>query len=253
MIKEALEFLASQARLAADVNVLDNIKDPRAAHMSDSYGKPFTVAQPKPPRKHVIESLVDLIQLANRFAQNCEVVTWYNESCVTVVLDDDGHRIERATFTLNESELFQRVRELKKQRFDIKAFVRLLKVELVGTLDPHMLLNIVRSLKFENGIVVKAKLDRQSESMGREIVSAVSGDKDIPEFATLQLPVYRNLGERERFALICSVEVDPSEGRFALIPFPDEIERVQQMAVQSIHARLEGGLLDTAPCYYGSP
>ena len=34
---------------------------------------------------------------------------------------------------------------------------------------------------------------------------------------------------------------------------PDEIERVQQLAMESIAERLNEGLRDGVPCYYGQP
>ena len=59
-------------------------------------------------------------------------------------------------------------------------------------------------------------------------------------------------GGRTPLSLRCSVEVDAGEGTFRLLPLPDEIDRVLQVAVASIAERLTDQL-DGATAYYGKP
>jgi hypothetical protein len=64
--------------------------------------------------------------------------------------------------------------------------------------------------------------------------------------------VFRQADERTPLSLRCSVEVDAGEGTFRLLPLPDEIDRVLQVAVASIAERLTEQL-DGATAYYGKP
>ena len=87
--------------------------------------------------------------------------------------------------------------------------------------------------------------------MGRSITAKVSGEGEIPEEVTLEVPVYSTPGETARYAVRCSVEVDPGTGRFTLAPPPDELTRVQTLALASIRERLSQGT--NIPAYLGAP
>jgi hypothetical protein len=208
------------------------------------------------PRAHEVKHLADLIALANRFAADPTSggppVVWYDESAVVLVVDDAGHRLETATFRLTHTDVFARLVDLAKSKpkFDQKAFVRLLRIDLAGTLDPVVLLNAVRAVRWSS--VTDVNVGKQRESLGRDIEARCVDGKDLPEEVTLKVPVFRQADERTPLSLRCSVEVDAGEGTFRLLPLPDEIDRVLQVAVASIAERLTGQL-DGATAYYGKP
>jgi hypothetical protein len=265
--------------IAAIREMADQSATPREVDLRDPRRKSFVVGDqtrdfdlPEPPRAHSLGRLDDLIDLANRFAgksgddaeagpvelgdgMSATVVVWYDADRVVAVLDDAGHRVEHATLALHPSDLFARVVALRKSPgwLDQKDFVRLLRIDLAGTLDPVHLLNVVRRVRFEAGQVTSGEVKRDKESLGREITSRVSAEGEIPEEVTLDLPVYSTPGVAWRYGLRCSVEVDPTRGTFRLIPLPDEIERVQQLAVERIGATLDDELGDGTPSYYGRP
>src|ERR1700735_3180747 len=109
MIREALEFLSRQAVASAVPNAMA-IEDPRAVHALVGTAH-VEIKKPKPPRDHLAECLGDLVSLANRFGACC--VVWYCESAVVLVFDDDGHRCEKTTLTLQFSDSFGAVNQLK--------------------------------------------------------------------------------------------------------------------------------------------
>lgn len=251
MLKEALQYLASLAQESARPTKLD-INDPAAVHYVTGAGVAMEIEVPVPPRRHEVCQLADLIALAARFDGS---VVWYDEGAVIAVFDDSEHRAERATLALVESDLFAAVRLLAKNKpaYDHKSFVRLLKITLAGTLAPSALLDVVRRVKFDNGTVTHSESRKSRESLGREITATVSAEGEIPDAVTLQVPVYKTLGETQPYPVRCTVEVDPLEGTFRLLPFADEIERVQQLAIGSIAERLHEQLPDGIPAYYGRP
>jgi rhodanese-related sulfurtransferase len=257
MLEEALTYVAELGRKSAAPQRLD-IKDPRHAVFALGGGAIQTIDLPVPPRAHAVKQLADIVELADRFdAAGRKVAVWYDECAVVLVIDDDGHRVETATLTLVESDVFKVVRLLtggtKAASFDHKAFVRLLRIDLAGALAPSELLEVVRRVKFEAGSVVNSDVRRSRESLGREITAAVSAEAEIPDDVTLSAPVYKTFGEESEYPVRCTVEVDAMAGSFRLIPFPDEIERVQHLAVASIAERLAAGLPEGVPHYYGKP
>lgn len=258
MIDAALKYIADLATKAASPQKVES-GNPRAITYAVN-GDLCRLDLLPSPRKHTVGQITDLIELANRFGSmedpTPRPVVWYDESAVVLVIDDDGHRLETVTFPLVTSDVFDRLRAIArgKEKFEQKAFVRLLRIDLAGTLDPVMLLEKVRRVKFENGVQTVGSVAKQRESFGRSITSEVSTDGgDLPDEVTLSVPVYKTMGQREAYPLRCSVEVDPGEGTFRLLPLPDELERVGHVAVSSIARDLSEGLDSSVPAYYGKP
>lgn len=258
MFSEAIKTLIETGKsLSRPVRL--ECDDPRVARFIQADGSVSSVALPQPPRDHKARSLSDLLAMVEKLdaGDPSGFVVWYNESTVVLVFDDKGYGCERATLALEESDVFRTVRSLgggtKAQAFEHKAFVRLLRVDLAGALAPGDLLDIVRRVKFESGAVVNSNVQRSRESLGREVLSAVSAETDIPDVVVLSVPVYKTAGEGATYPVRCSVEADPMTARFTLTPFPDEIEHVQQLAMRSIQARLQDGLPPKTPAFYGEP
>ena len=253
MLKEALEYLSGLATKAAAPQEIET-DDPRFARYLTGSGSVIKVELDPLPRDHRIGQLSDLISLARESAAAVDTcVVWYDENAVVLIMDDGEHRCQKAAMILAESDVFSIVRKLGVANYDHKSFIRLLRVHLAGALNPGSLLEIVRRIRFENGSVTNASVQKNRESLGREITSAVSAESEIPDVVTLAVPVYKTLGEADPYPVRCTVEVDPIEGRFRLTPFPDEIERVQQLAVGSIAERLAEALPESVPAYYGRP
>lgn len=253
MLKEALALLVDLGQRTAKP---ETIYEDAVLKRVVIDGRIEDVTKTVPPRAHTVGCLAEIVALANRFADDtANPVVWYDESRVVLVIDDPGHRVNVVTLPLAESDIFGvccRLREHKPWH-EQKAFVRLLRVDLAGTLDPGVLLNGVRKVSFSTTAEARGTVTRERESMGREINSSVAGQSPIPETVTLRVPVYRTAGERQTYGLNCAVEIDHEQCRFQLLPLPDEIERVQHLAMESISARLVEGLREGVPCYYGKP
>lgn len=254
-LKEGLDRLVDLATKAGAPVKLDS-GDPRQIRYLAA-GQEIVIDTHPTARGHEPGTLDEVIRIAARFATEGTPVVWYDADAVALVIDDSGHRLETAKLALATSDVFAVLERLRANAgiawHDQKAFVRLLRIELAGTLPAVALLNTVRKVRFENGEKVSGEVRSQRESLGREIVSKVEADAELPEEVTLECPVYKTAGERDRYPVRCSVEVDPMQGKFRLLPLPDELERVRDMALSSIADRLQASLPDNVPAYRGKP
>lgn len=264
MLKELLDGLVGLARDGAAPKPLD-VPDARTRFYLSGAGAVSSIKLEPPPRKHQVGTLADVIALANRFREDETAggdaipgpVVWYGPDKAVLVIDDNGHRIEQATLTLEDSQVFRTVEALAEQKpwLEQKAFIRLLRIDLAGSLPPVELLDRVRKVTFDNGQSVLGEVRRDRESLGRQITSKVAAENgaEIPEEVTLVVPVYSTPGERDRYPVRCAVEVDAMRGAFQLVPMPDEVERARNLAVESIAERLSGDLDSGIPFYHGKP
>jgi hypothetical protein len=248
MIREALEYFASEVRWANAPKDLPST--PRTVRRL-VHGEVKEWDIPVEPRDHFPATLDEVIALATRFAAEKPVV-WFDHEQVVLVIDDAGHRIERATLNLEVSDTFGVVQMLRKDKpwYAQPDFVRLLRVELAGTLDPAVLLNRVRKLVI--GQKTTTEVNRRGESFGHEINALAGKDTDPPDEVDLCLPVYKTPGEQVPVYVACTVDVEVAQPKpFRLIPKPDEVERVLQVAVGAIGERLRAKLPEGVACYHG--
>jgi len=249
MILEALEFLRDQANAAVE---------PKAVHEDATVkilfvnGERHEVEKPTPPRSHNVQSLDEVLALAKRFAADSPVV-WYGSTGVQLVIDDGAYRVDRATLTFVPTAQWQTVKSLgPKVWFDQAAFVRFLRIELKGLTEDGVLLDRVKSLTWKTGSTTNQTVGFGKASLGRSIEAEVKSTGDIPEEIGLVVRVHNNPGEDERFTVRCAVDINEDEQKLRLIPFPDEIARVERLVVASIADRLRSGLPESVPCYHGS-
>jgi hypothetical protein len=250
MIKDALEYLFSQhGRRVEPIDL--GIKDATARHIALD-GTISRIDVPAKPREHRPASLDDLIKCVDSFGSDPAV--FFDEEAVVAVLDGEGHRVELASFILAKSDQFTTIRGLSQRGWmDQKSFIRLLRIDLAGCMEPAQLLDRVRKLSFESGQTVRSEVSRQKESLGRLITAAASGETEIPEEVDVHLSLYKSLGENEVYTIRCSVEVDPTRtDAFRLLPMPDEIESIQHAHMGDIRCRLTAGL-PGIPVFYGHP
>jgi len=258
MIKEAIEYLASQAIKAAQPHRIgDPIESPRR-NLVVIDGEIQTIDIAPSPRNHTLGHFNEIEAIVKRFGSiddDSKPVVWIDRERIVIVLDDDGHRIEQATLPLRPSHAIKRLDSLDTQPgkawMDQKEFIRLLRIDLAGALDPVTLLNPVRAIRWASEQTVT--VSRQRESMGAEISARCQDGKDIPEDVTLKVSVYSTPGLWQLRPLACSIEVDPSEGKLRLLPVPDALERLIQDALVAIGMDLYERLADLAHIHIGKP
>lgn len=255
MIKDALEYLMGLTAKSAAPQVV--YEDESERHVLAN-GDVLDFAKPIPPRKHTAGTLDDLIVLANRFVEDdVAPVVWYDESAVVLVIDDAGRRLDLVTLPLVFSDTFAVMRTLRTSRESAwksqPDFLRLVRIELAGTIEDSLLLDRARKLKI--GQTTETKIDKRSESMGHEIRSLAGKDDEVPDDVLLTMPVYKTAGEAGRLVHVhCTVEVDVTRpAPFRLVPMPNEVERCVDVAMGDIAGRLGEGLNKDVPAYRGKP
>jgi hypothetical protein len=248
VIKEALEYFAGNVIQAAEPKDLPStLRTVRRLIQGEVVEWPI----PDPPRQHRPATLDEIIALATRFASSKPVV-WYDHERVVLVIDDADQRIETATLALEVSDTFAVVQMLRREKpwYAQPDFVRLLRVDLAGTLDPAVLLNRVRKLVI--GQKTTTEVNRRGESFGHEINALAGANTEPPDEVDLCLPVFKTPGEQTPVYVACTVDVEVAQPKpFRLVPKPDEVERVLQVAVGAIGERLRAGLPEGVACYHG--
>jgi hypothetical protein len=216
--------------------------------------KEFTV--PPSARNHTVHSLVDLILYARR-PDNQAPVVWHDNTGV-VLLVDDADRRERVTFPLTWSERLVTLQNLaaKKPCFDQAAFVRLLRIEL--GLDNVAVVAQFRKLEWSAGNEGSGDVQHGMNRLAKSVVAKVQGIGDLPDELNVPVPVYQQMGEQKEYLVKCAVEIDTCNQRLQLLPLPDTLERVVDLAQASIHERLVAALGEienkpAIPVYYGRP
>lgn len=251
MTEEALKLLIDTAQEADSRQEL--WRDETAITFYGKDGKPLVVPKMPAPRAHAAGSLDEIIALANRFAETtAKPVVWYGLGRIVLVMDDNGHRVDTATFPLELSDTMTIVLGLKKRLFTDKEFVKFLRNDLTLALPPTILLEHVKTLRWGTATAAVSTQGKMKESYDRSVTHDVTAGGTVPDSVCLSLPVWKSAGMREVYELRCTVDIDPGIERCALIPFPDEIERVQQKAIADVGERLREGLKGV-PAYHGQP
>jgi hypothetical protein len=256
MFKAALELIQQTARDAQATRLMPELSgDGRKAFVQQGGEiKEFDLAPPA--RRHHVHSLVDLILYA-RQQRNKSPIVWHGVDDV-VLLTDDADRRDFVFFPLTHSTRFLVLRELaeKKPAFDQAKFIRLLRIDL--GLDNVAVVAQFRKLDFTMSDVGVGDIKHGQSRLGKEIAAKIEGIADLPEELPVPVPIYQETGEREEYLVRCAVEIDPINRVFQLLPMPDELERVLDLAQAGIHKRLTTALsaIDgqaAIPVYYGEP
>ncbi len=252
---DALSFLAKQAVAASAPTAIPGV-DPREKTYLSSDGTFYGVQTKPPARQHTVLSLADIVNIANRFKddEGATPVVWYSEKSVSVVFDDAGHRLETAVFPLVFSDKWEVAKALRNAGPKAhRDFVRFLRVQFAGVDEADSLADRLESIRFKDEQTVTGKVLRASESMGRSITSEAQAEDPIPDVVSFSILVYKVAGFGNEYDVRFVLDVNAEDKTFRLVPFPDEIEAIQQSVMDDVALSLEDGLVDGIPYYYGAP
>ena len=254
MFRQALELIQETAQRAQEATLIPELSgDGRTAFVQQGEEiKQFAI--PPKPRDHQVHSLVDLILYARRQEVKAPVV-WHGCQGVVLVIDDADRR-DHVSFPLTASKRLLTLQKLAddKPAFDQAKFIRLLRVDL--GMDNLKVVAQFRKLDFAFGNEGSGEVRHGSDRLGKTITAKVAGVDELPDELDLPVPVYQQTGERQEYIVRCAIEIDTVNQKFQLVPLPDELERVSDLAQASIHDRLTAalGAIDgqpAIPVYYG--
>lgn len=123
-----------------------------------------------------------------------------------------------------------------------KAFVR----ELVHTFecDPAII-TPWRKLDFSRSVLTSGEVNHGRDRLGREINSQASGIGDLPETMTVEVPIFQQCGQRDKYSIVCKVEIDAAACRIGLIPRESELAAIEESHLAGIIAEIKRELPDT--------
>lgn len=125
-----------------------------------------------------------------------------------------------------------------KQPLSQRDFVRLLRIDLRGCFAAYpTLLSMVRNLRWTGTQFNDGAVSHGRESLGRAIEAQVSGADSIPEEITVTVPFWRQFPCSVSIA--CAIEILPQEQSFRLTPYPNEIDKATETALDALAAALE--------------
>lgn len=256
---ETLKRLLDTAVQAAGAKVLEIPGDGRTVKVANN-GKIETYNVPPKPRDHHVSTLDDLLAYVTQSAipavTPCGPVLWHSPAGVVLVVDDADRR-DRVTFPLTECSRFRTLRMLEEPRpLQQRAFIRLLKVDL-GV--DAAIVNKFRRLDWKDAATLERDAQKNKDRLGRQVMQEVVAQGDeLQDELIVNTPVYLDLGEREQYRVLCTIEPDFEHSALVFSPAPDELEQIVEAHQQSIRARIEdflkkAGLADRVPVYYGKP
>lgn len=202
--------------------------------------------QDVPPgyRSHGLDSLDGLVAYLLDYCDGDaekirKCVIWHDSTAVTAVLDDEDRR-DQVRFDLTTTERFRRIVQLQAmQEMDHRVFLDLLKIHL--GLD-ETLVEPFRRINFETLETGVSKIERSTESLGREMAAKTQGMDNLPKVATVETRIYREPGEKFTFPLRINLDPRPGTKRFLAYPFEQEVEQAIDAAQENVRNRLLASL-----------
>lgn len=249
MLQEALQLIQETAVQAEAACIMKLPGDDRKIYVQQ--GKEWREYDVQPePRKHTVHTLADLILYVNESGVVTDGVVWHDTIGVVLVINDTD-RCDTVTFPLTLSERFRKLQKLaaEKPAMQQDRFVKLLRLEL--GVDPLIIAKF-RKLDWEAGDKGTSDVRHGDTRLAKSVIAKVQGIEELPEELVISVPVYQQTGERDLYDVRCDIEIDARNQQFQLVPKPDELERVLDLAQASIRERLSDELKGV-DVYYGRP
>lgn len=192
---------------------------------------------PQPPMNARAGNLETLVAVGMLYATGKDQPTpeiWYNHQNVTAYqareLWDDAIVLE-----LHQTERWKLVASLKNKPYDQAEIIKLLRTGLGDAVDPSFL-ETVRKLIFVQQQKTQAGYEHGKTSMGKAIDAQLSGEVKPPDEIGLSVQVFEEIPYKTY--LRAAVDIDPTAGKFYLVPFPGEIEAGLANTMTYIEGRL---------------
>lgn len=256
MLKELFDRIVGFANENQKVSVVD-VKDPRKILLQQG---DKLIERDIPPafRSHEVYTLFDLIAAAKHEAFCVAPTIWHNDEGVILLLNDHDRR-EQVTLSLELSPAFTSLAKLGAEvaagdhtGFEPKALATFLRRNLAGTLYDRRFVENLRKLKWKTQEELRQQFGAGKESIGKDIEAELQADVPIPEELTIEVPVYTNPDEDDKFTVRCLVDVDAFTKRINFLPEPGSLEAAMQAKQKDIRERLDAEL-PKVPIFQGTP
>jgi hypothetical protein len=225
MLHEALKYVIDEARKSAEARVIKPPDEPAGIYYVQHPDGTIKLMKAAPPLAHHVA--LDLSAVADFAVANEQSQVWYSREKVVCVLDDADRR-ETVTLTLEFSPQLRELQKLERSPtpMDQRAIVYLLRTTFKRCLGrAGNLLETLRAVRFNSNAAGEGVVAHGKSSVGKRLEQEITGVNALPEYVTLEVPVFTNATLAKLFAVECALEPDAANGNFKLVPLPNEIER----------------------------
>jgi hypothetical protein len=228
-----IEDLVS-GRIAAENHVVSEVTSNRIRTFCAKTGEFKWHDIPSLPLIATVNSVADLVEAESLYVDSSryQATVWVETN--QAVLFVDSERKGKVTLPLRVNPAIALIGTLKN--LQPKVLHRRLKVDLFATeVSPFDFAETIGSLKFETTDTTEAKIRKGDESIAKNVRSAVTGEKDIPDEVTFTFDFYPDLGGGTfEVDIRCAVITEPAEGTVSVIPYPGEIERASIRSIEYV-------------------
>jgi hypothetical protein len=207
---------------------------------------------PPPLRRRAVGSLDDLIAVVKAEPEPDGVTPgpeiWVGAKEVTALWRADDSR-ESAVFSLSFSAAWKVLRFWAEspQMLEQKLFIR--HLVQVFDCDPALVAPW-RKLDWTSSARATGEVERTRDRLGREINAQVNGTADLPETIPITVSVFREKGQREKYTVVCQVEIDAAANRIGLLVRDAELSAIEESHLDDILQEIKNELPDV-PSYLG--
>lgn len=254
MLKDALEFMAGIGKKSAEKIVRTDAEPGYVYFVRGEDGTLEKHEASPSPVAHKAYSL-QAIQEKAKEAKAAEV--WYSPDKVVCVFGDDVKR-NTITLELKLSEPLAALIELKKtgKALTQPEIIRLMRTTFRDSLSQAgTLVEVLKKVNFKATSESEGVVSHGKASLGKSVISEVTGLGIIPEYVTFNFIVYANpCFKAIRGKVECALEPDASNATFRIIPLSGEIENATDAALADVAESLESLLgTDGVKILHGTP
>lgn len=257
MLLEGLQYLSqlAQGAMKADrrVALLPAPGSPRGNYyLIDSEGKATAKAAEPPPRNHQLLSVETIgTFVAHAFDElgpdTPVIAVYYSPDGVVVVLDHEGHRLERAVLTLEKTAIWELLTKWNEDgespHYSQQQMVNLLRLTLGEALDEGVLASAVRAIKaleWSSSSTGRSTVETGRQTYGADIEQAVkSKSGEIPEEIRLNTLLYRDAALNIRQSLRVVIEPNVMTKTFTLAVYPEEVHQAEAELMRHLERTLQ--------------
>lgn len=252
MIAEALSALKKEILDAAgpQFKAIDPTKD----HAILKDGKVEILPSVPQWRNHKAFDLDTIAAFARERPDTAAI--WYSRSAVVCLLVDEDRR-HRVTMSLHSSPQMVTLAKMEANGlFKQRDLILLLRTTFKSCLGPAgNIIEVLRKISFQHNKEGGSEVLRGKSSVGASLRSELTGTGALPEYVTLDVPVF-DAGSLALITAKVECVLDPEEQTesFRLQPLPGQIEKAITAGEESLRVSIEQ-LLEGADVsvFYGEP
>lgn len=220
MIEAALRYLNERFEKATAPDQV-TLADGSTLVLKPGQDEPVSRLAFQPPR--IAYEFADLEDFRRFVGAGPQRIGFVERDGIVAYLDREDRRdVVRLPFRPTTAfALLQRLAE-GPQWMDQRAFLQMLRFDLRGVLAGDKLIPAVERVRFERRDDADSVVRHGDESIGKSVAAKLSQAAAMPEEVELAGELWH--GVPSRFFIDAAVMVDPAGAKFALRPYPDDLE-----------------------------